>query len=132
MRVDLLFAAVLAGFSVTGALASDVRILKLPDSVIGSWAPSASACGGSNGGKISISAMQHSTADTTCGIAWITVTASRDGPVYSARSNCTRTKGGKKQPPSYLVVSPRPDNKLLLRMPTAGPNDDMVTYQKCP
>ena len=81
---------------------------------------------------ISISPKQHSSSDASCQVAWITVTASRDGPVYSARSNCRKDNGGAIEPASYLVVSPRPDGKLLVRMPSAGPDDDLVTYQKCP
>jgi len=113
------------------ASASDVRILSFPDSVRGTWAPSADACKGSAPGKVEIAAKTHSTADQSCEISWITVTPSRDGPVYSARSMCTRTKTGKKLEPSYLVVTPRPDNKLLVRMPFAKPDAQLVTYQKC-
>ena len=131
MRILPFVLFVLAGFFVTDALASDVRILSLPQTVIGTWAPSADACAGSAPGTINIQAKQHSTAEATCAIVWITVTASRDGPAYSARSLCTQTKGGKQEPPSYLVVSPRPDNKILVRMPKASADSDMVTYRKC-
>jgi hypothetical protein len=131
MRIGPLFTIALFGFCFTECLASDVRILSLPDTVVGTWAPNENACKGPGDQKLSIAAKQHSTADATCEIAWITVTASRDGPAYSARSNCTKAKGGKKEPPSYLVVSPRPDGKLLVRMPSASHDSDMATYQKC-
>jgi hypothetical protein len=113
------------------ASASDVRLLSFPDSVRGSWAPSADACKGSAPGKVDINEKTHSNADTSCEISWITVTASRDGPVYSARSMCTQTKSGKKLEPSYFLVTPRPDNKVLVRMPFAPPDRQLVTYQKC-
>ena len=132
MRIAPFFTIAIVGFSVTDCLASDVRILSLPESVQGTWAPSAGACNGSGPEKLSIAPKQHSTADANCEIAWITVTASREGPVYSARSNCARTTGGSKEAPSYFVVSPRPDNKLAVRMPEAAEGSDMVTYQKCP
>jgi hypothetical protein len=119
----------------TAAQASDVRILSLPDSVLGAWAPNANACQGSGDGKIDIAARTHRTADMNCQISWITVTASRDGPVYSARSMCTQTgtTGAKEEPPtySYLVISPRPGDTLVVRRPNASLEGDLVTYRKC-
>ena len=136
MRNTSLLGLALASLFGVDATASDVRLLKFPGSVIGSWTPAADSCGGSGQGTINISPTQHSSKDVTCKVAWITVTASRDGPVYSARSNCTKVsspqnKNGKNEPPSYFVVSPRPDGKLLVRLPGSGPDDDMVNYQKC-
>jgi hypothetical protein len=132
MRIVPAVTITLAGFFATDGLASDVRVLKFPDSALGSWAPNADSCSGPGRKSVRISPTSHVSADANCQVAWITVTASRDGPVYSARSNCTKDKSGKQEPPSYLVVSPRPDGKLLVRMPGAGPDDELVTYQKCP
>jgi hypothetical protein len=115
----------------TAALASDVRILTFPDSVQGRWAPSQDACTGSGDGRIDITARSHISTDASCNVAWITVTASRDGPVYSARSMCIQAKTGQKEDPSYLLVTPRPDNMLLVRMPDAKPDERLVTYRKC-
>lgn len=129
MNIAPVLGLAFAGLFAADCLASDVRILSLPASVTGTWAPSAGACTGSE--KLSIAPKQHSTADASCEIVWITVTASRDGPVYSARSNCAGTTGGPKEAPSYFVVSPRPDNKLAVRLLDAEPGSDMVTYQKC-
>jgi hypothetical protein len=130
MRIGPVCTIALAAFA-TESLASDVRLLKFPDSVIGTWAPNADACAGSAKATINISAKQHSSADLSCQVVWITVTASRDGPVYSARSNCAKAKGEKAEPPSYFVVSPRADGKLSVRLPTASSDADMATYQKC-
>lgn len=115
----------------TAAEASEVRMLSLPDSVLGSWAPSADACDGSAPGKVDVGAKTHSDEDMSCEVSWVTVTASRDGPVYSARSICTQSKSGKKLEPSYFLITPRPDNKVLLRMPFAPLDKQLVTYQKC-
>ena len=131
MRIAPILAFAAIVLFTTVATASDVRILSLPDSVLGAWAPDADACKGSVPGKIDIAARTHRTPDMSCEIAWITVTASRDGPVYSARSMCTQSKTGKTQEPSYLVVTPRPDDTLLVRMPGASPDDKLVTYRKC-
>ncbi len=87
---------------------------------------------GSGPGKIDIAAKQHSDPETSCAIAWITVTASRDGPVYSARSVCTRTRTGMKEEPSYLVVTPLASDRLLVRINDASADGKLVTYQKCP
>jgi hypothetical protein len=131
MRIGLVVTIIATALLGSAALASDVRILSFPDSVRGSWAPSADACKGTAPGKVDINEKTHSNADTSCEIAWITVTASRDGPVYSARSMCKQTKTGKKLEPSYFLVTPRPDNKVLVRMPFAPPDKQLVTYQKC-
>jgi hypothetical protein len=132
MRIATPVTIIAAVSLATVALASDVRLLSFPDSVIGAWAPSAGACKGPGEGRIDISAKTYSTPDETCEISWITVTASRDGPVYSARSICTQTKTGGKNPPSYLIVSPRPDNMLVARQTDASPDAKLTTYQKCP
>lgn len=118
--------------SATTAFASDVRILNLPQSVIGAWAPSADACVGSGPGKIDIAATQHSDPEASCKIAWITVTASREGPVYSARSVCTRTRTGVKEEPTYLVITPLASDRLLVRVADTSADGKLVTYQKCP
>jgi hypothetical protein len=131
MRIGPVVAILATTLLTTAASASDVRILTLPNSVLGAWAPNADACKGSGKERIEIESKTHKTEDTTCDIAWITVTASRDGPVYSARSICVQTKTGKKLEPSYLVVSPRPDNRLLVRLPNASLEGQLVTYQKC-
>lgn len=123
---------VLALLSATAALASDVRILSMPETVIGAWAPNADACSGSGQGKIDIAAKQHSDPETSCAIAWITVTSSREGPVYSARSVCTRTRTGTKQEPSYFVVTPLANDRLLVRINDTSADGKLVTYQKCP
>jgi hypothetical protein len=115
----------------TAAAASDVRILSLPDNVHGAWAPNAEACTASGKNRLDIAAKTFSMPDLTCEIAWITVTAARDGPAYSARVMCTLTKTGQKDPPSYLLVSPRPDNTLLVRRASANAESDPVTYRKC-
>lgn len=131
MRIGPVVTIAVTALLSAAASASDVRILTLPNSVLGAWAPNADACKGSGKGRIEIEAKTHKTSDTACDIAWITVTASRDGPVYSARSVCTQAKTGQKIPPSYLVVSPRPDNTLLVRMPNASLEGNLVSYRKC-
>jgi hypothetical protein len=115
----------------TAAAASDVRILSLPDNVHGAWAPSADACTASGEDRLDIAARTFSMPDQTCEIAWITVTAARDGPVYSARAMCTQARSGQKDPPSYLLVRPRPDKTLLVRRASADAESDPVTYRKC-
>ena len=93
MRIGPFVILAFTAFS-SGASASDVRLLSFPDSVRGTWGPSTDACKGSAPGKIDIAEKTHSTADASCAVSWVTVTASRDGPVYSARSMCTETKTG--------------------------------------
>ena len=132
MRIShaLTLAAAAAAFA-TAAAASDVRILNLPDSVQGTWATSPEACTSEGKDRLDIAARAFGMPDTACDIAWITVTAARNGPAYSARSMCTQTRTGLKEAPSYLLVTRLPDNTLLVRRPIGYNTADPVTYRKC-
>ncbi len=123
--------AVAAAAFATAAAASDVRILDLPDRLQGAWAPSAEACTSESRDRLDIAARTFGMPDTACNIAWITVTAARNGPAYSARSVCTQTRTGQKEPPSYLLITPLPDDTLLVRRAVGYTPADPVTYRKC-
>ncbi len=113
----------------TTALASDVRIARLPDTVIGAWAPNADSCTGS--AKIDIAARQVSVSEASCTIAWITVTSSRDGPVYSARSVCSRNDASSAPQPLYVLVTPLANDRLMVRLADSYAEGKGQTYQKC-
>lgn len=123
--------AVAAAAFATAAEASDVRILNLPDNLQGAWAPSAEACTSSGRDRLDIAPRTFSMPDTACDIAWITVTAARSGPAYSARSMCTQIRTGHKEAPSYILITPQPDDTLLVRRPVGYDVADPVTYRKC-
>jgi hypothetical protein len=123
--------AVAAAAFATAAAASDVRILTLPDNVHGAWAPNPEACMSAGRDRLDIAARTFSMPDTACEIAWITVTAARNGPAYSARSMCTQTKTGLKEPPSWLMITPLANDTLLVRRPAGYSDSDAVTYRKC-
>jgi hypothetical protein len=123
--------AALAATTTTALAGSDVRVLALPDSVHGAWAPSTEACSSVAQGRLDIAARSFNEPDVTCEVAWITVTATRYGPAYSARAVCTQNGTGQKDPPSYLIVTPGADNTLLVRRPTASQDGELMTYRKC-
>ena len=126
----LAIAAVTTTFA-TAAAASDVRLLTLPDKLQGAWAPSAEACTSDSKDRLDIAARTVGMPDTACDIAWITVTAARNGPAYSARSMCTQVRTGHKEAPSYLLITPLPDDTLLVRRAIGYNPADPVTYRKC-
>jgi hypothetical protein len=132
MRLSLaLTVAMTAAAFATAAAASDVRILNLPDRLQGAWAPSAEACTSSSQERLDIAARTFGMPDTSCDIAWITVTAARSGPAYSARSMCTQTRTGRKESPSYILITPLPDDTLLVRRAIGYNPAGPVTYRKC-
>ncbi len=132
MRLSLALTAAIAAFAfATAAVASDVRILYLPDNLQGAWAPSAEACTSESRDRLDIAARTFGMPDTACDIAWVTVTAARNGPAYSARSTCTQTRTGQKEPPSYLLITPLPGDTLLVRRAIGYNPADPVTYRKC-
>jgi hypothetical protein len=126
----LVITAVAAAFA-TAAAASDVRILTLPGNLQGAWAPSAEACTSESKDRLDIAARTIGMPDTACNIAWVTVTAARFGPVYSARSMCTQVRTGHQEAPSYLLITPLPDDTLLVRRAIGYNPADPVTYRKC-
>jgi hypothetical protein len=44
----------------------------------------------------------------------------------------TRVQGQMKEEPSYLVVTPLANDRLLVRIDDASADGKLVTYQKCP
>jgi hypothetical protein len=132
MRISHAFmmAAAAVAFA-TPAAASDVRILNLPDKIQGAWAPNAEACTSESRDRLDIAARTIGMPDTACNIAWVTVTAARFGPVYSARSMCSQVRTGHQEAPSYLLITPLPDDTLLVRRATGYNPADPVTYRKC-
>jgi hypothetical protein len=132
MRIShaYIIAVAVAAFAAPAA-ASDVRILNWPNTIQGTWTPSTEACASTDRERLDIAARTFSMPETACEIAWITVTAARNGPVYSARSMCTQTRTGQKEPPSYLLITPLPGDTLLVRRPVGFSDSDAVTYRKC-
>jgi hypothetical protein len=87
----------------TTAYADEVRRSDLPDVFRGTWGLNDEACAGSGDATIVISARKYVSGNLSCAIDWVTVTASRDVPVYSVRSRCVNSRTGAETPPSFLL-----------------------------
>ncbi len=112
----------------TIAHASDVRRGALPESLQGTWAPTAQACGGSDESKIVISAKKYTRANAVCEVFWVTVTAAPNGSNYSAHSRCVDQATGKAFPPSNLLFRSA-DNDHISVGSALG---NLTLHQRCP
>jgi hypothetical protein len=126
MRMTPILAA-MAIISPAVGNASDVRRSDLPTAVQGTWAPSADACGETSEKKIVIATNKHSSANLTCAIEWVTVTAAASGSNYSTYSRCVDRSTNKANPPSNLLIRPIDSNHISI-----GSNEgDFKPYQRC-
>src|ERR1700675_4016103 len=91
------------------ASADDVRHLRFPSVLVGTWAPSAELCAAKDKSIVAITADGYSTAAAKCSVRWIEVTAGSLGPNYAVHAVCE----GDAQPAKPDVVN------LILR-PEAG------------
>jgi hypothetical protein len=109
------------------ALADSVRHLNVPQRLWGTWAPSAELCRDDKS-TIVLSSRGFATTQENCEVQWVTETAGRDGPIYSARLRCSKpATPDDKQELDRLIV-PRDDGQF-----SAGPGfNDLKNYQRCP
>ncbi|MGC2409372.1 MAG: hypothetical protein WA441_05110 [Methyloceanibacter sp.] len=99
---------VLTGFAVraTGLLAivallvshtatADVKRYKsIPESLWGSWAPSAEACNKAEKSIIALAAKSYVSSEASCTIDWVSETPGTRGAIYSAHLQCSGAAEG--------------------------------------
>jgi hypothetical protein len=127
MRITAILIIAAAAMS-TIANASDVRRSALPDSLQGTWAPSAEACGKSDQTKLVIATKKYTRGDAACDIFWVTVTAAPNGSNYSAHARCIDQSTGKAYPPSNLLFRPTDSDHISV----GAAIGKLTPYQRCP
>jgi hypothetical protein len=93
----------------------------------GTWAPSAELCRDKKS-IIAVSPQGYETSQESCAIQWVTETAGRSGPIYSAHMRCTMTATPDQKTELNRLIIPQEDGQV-----SAGPDfNDLKSYQRCP
>jgi len=109
------------------SLADSVRHLSVPERFWGTWAPNADLCR-DKAAIIAVSSKGYETSQETCAVQWVTETAGRSGPIYSAHLRCTMAATPDQKTELNRIIIPHESGQL-----SAGPDfDDLKTYARCP
>jgi hypothetical protein len=109
------------------SLADSVRHLSVPEHLRGTWALSAEACRDDKT-LVVVGSQGYKTGKESCAVQWVTETAGRLGPIYSAHMRCTSSDPSQQVTEINRIIVPKPDGQLL-----AGSNfDDLENYERCP
>lgn len=109
------------------ALADSVRHLSVPERFWGKWAPSADLCRDDKS-IIAVSPQGYATSQENCAIQWVTETAGRDGPIYSAHMRCSPPNAPEQKTELNRIIIAKGDGQV-----SAGPGfDDLKDFQRCP
>src|SRR5262249_52698697 len=105
---------VLLSQAATGA---DVRHTEIPETFRGAWAVSQEDCGDSNKSDSSrsvivISGTSYAASEAKCAVMWVTETATRQGPLFSAHLQCSAANSSAKSASNFLLLSKSADEIL--------------------
>jgi hypothetical protein len=104
-----------------------VRHLSVPERFWGTWAPSAELCRDKKS-IIAVSSQGYETSQESCAVQWVTETAGRSGPIYSAHMRCTMAAAPDQKTELNRLIIPQEDGQV-----SAGPDfNDLKSYQRCP
>ena len=118
--------AITAAFVSTAAVAKVKRIEFIPESIRGSWAPSAEVCEKAAQSMITVSATTYTSSEANCKIMWISETSAARGPMYSAHLQCAKSEE-KAPKQSDVILYPKDDKQISI-----GPRfSDLKDYQRC-
>jgi hypothetical protein len=124
MRILIAVASALLGGP---SLADSVRHLNVPERFLGTWAPSADLCRDKKS-IIAVSSQGYETSQESCEVQWVTETAGRSGPIYSAHLRCTMAATPDQKTELNRLIIPQGQGQL-----SAGPDfNDLKTYARCP
>ena len=109
------------------ASADIVRHSSIPKALWGTWAVSADACQQSNGSSIVLSEKAYGSSELQCAVDWVSEMPSGQGPVYSARLQCSPAKGPGEKTFSNMVLVAKDSNQISI-----GANlDNLKIHQRC-
>jgi hypothetical protein len=124
MRAIIALACVLLS---SPSLASTVRHRNVPERFWGTWAPSADLCR-ENKSTVVVSEKGYVTEQTRCRVRWVTETAGRSGPIYSAHMRCSSLAAPEQTTELNRFLVPNDSNQF-----SAGPDfKELTTYHRCP
>jgi hypothetical protein len=111
----------------SASLADSVRHLSVPERFWGTWAPSADLCA-DNKSVFVVSAKGYTALNESCAVQWVTETAGRAGPFYSAHMRCSDPATPNDVTEVNRIIVANEDGKL-----SAGPDfNQLKSYLRCP
>jgi hypothetical protein len=114
---------------VSHAATADVKRHKsIPESLWGSWAPSAEACNKAEKSIITLAAKSYVSSEESCTVDWISETSGARGSIYSAHLQCAGTVEGPQKTVSDLVLWPKDVNEFSVGTDFSN----LTTYLRCP
>ena len=124
MRILIIVASAL----LTGpSLADSVRHHSVPERFWGTWAPNAELCRDKKS-IIAVSSQGYETSQENCAVQWVTETAGRSGPIYSAHLRCSMAAKPDQKTELNRLIIPQEGGQL-----SAGSDfNDLKSYQRCP
>jgi class 3 adenylate cyclase len=123
----LILAITAAVFASTPTVAKVKRIEFIPESIRGSWAPSAEVCEKAVTSMITVSATTYNSSGANCKIMWISETSAARGPMYSAHLQCAKPEEKAPKTQSDVIFYPKDDKQISI-----GPRfSDLKDYQRC-
>ena len=109
------------------ALADIVRHSGVPEHVWGKWALSTDLCRDDNS-TVVVSGKGYVSAQESCKVQWVAVTAGRNGPIYSAHMRCSSLTVPEQTTALNRIIVPNGGGQL-----SAGSDfKELKSYHRCP
>lgn len=103
-----------------------MRHLSVPERFWGRWAPNEDLCRDDKSAVV-VSPQGYHTSQESCAVQWVTETAGRDGPIYSAHMRCAPPDAPEQKMELDRIIIARNDGRV-----SAGPGfGDLKDYQRC-
>ena len=104
-----------------------VRLSAIPEAYWGTWVPTAEICQDADKSGIVLSAKAYVTSAVSCAVNYVAETPSSQGPIYSARLQCSNKAGQSPKNVANLIIRPGDTNQISM-----GPAfDSLKPYQRC-
>ena len=120
--------AVVAVLVSHAALADVKRHKSIPESLWGSWAPSAEACGKADKFVIVVAAKSYVSPEANCSVDWVAETPGARGAIYSAHLQCSSAAQGNRKTISNVILLPKDSSQISV----GADFNSLKTYQRCP
>jgi hypothetical protein len=119
--------ATTALFIAHAAFADVKRHEFIPESLRGSWAPSAEVCKNADKTVIVVSAKAYASSEAKCAVLWVSETAAARGPTYSAHLQCSKPDDEAQKTQSDVIFVPKDVNQISI----GARFSDLKDYQRC-
>jgi hypothetical protein len=119
---------VVAVFLSPTASADVKRHISIPESLWGSWAPSAETCDQAGKSIIALAAKSYVSPEASCTVDWVAETPGARGPIYSAHLRCSGTAEPARKAVSNVILLPTDSERLSV----GADFSSLKGYRRCP